>query len=125
VPIPYAVTRFNRAVFNRATTPFVRRLPGFALVHHRGRRSGKEYTTPVNLFAVSGGFVVALTYGTHTDWLRNVLAAGECGIETHGAIVRCVDPVVYRDPERRHIRPVERAVLGLLGVEEFLSLRRA
>ncbi|WP_460934460.1 hypothetical protein [Phycicoccus ginsengisoli] len=30
---------------------------------------------------------------------------------------------VYRDPDRRGIRRVERAVLGLLDVEEFLELR--
>jgi deazaflavin-dependent oxidoreductase (nitroreductase family) len=125
MPIPYAVTRWNRAVFNRATTPLLRHLPGFAVVHHRGRRSGRELQTPVNLFPVPDGFVIAMTYGSHTDWVRNVLAAGECDIETRGRIVHCTDPELYTDPQRRHIRPVERAALALLGVEEFLRLRRA
>jgi deazaflavin-dependent oxidoreductase (nitroreductase family) len=125
VPIPRAVTRWNRAVFNRATTPLLRHLPGFAVVHHRGRRSGREFTTPVNLFLVPGGFVIALTYGSRTDWVRNVLAAGECDLETRGRTVHCTEPEVYRDPQRQHIRPLKRVVLGLLDVEEFMRLRHA
>lgn len=125
MPIPYAVTRWNRAVLNKGTRPLLRHLPGFAVVHHRGRTSGREFQTPVNLFPVEGGFIIALTYGSHTDWVRNVLAAGGCDIETRGHTVHCVEPELYRDPERHHIRPFERAVLGLLDVEEFVRLRRA
>jgi deazaflavin-dependent oxidoreductase (nitroreductase family) len=124
VPIPYAVTRWNRDVLNHGMRPLVRHLPGFGVVHHVGRRSGRPFETPVNLFPVSGGFVIALTYGSHTDWVRNVVAAGECGIETRGLLVHCADPEVYRDPERHHIRLLERQVLGLLHVEEFMRLRR-
>jgi deazaflavin-dependent oxidoreductase (nitroreductase family) len=125
VPIPYAVTRWNRDVFNRATVPILRRLPGFGVIHHRGRRSGREFQTPVNLFPVPGGFVVALTYGSRTDWLRNVLAAGGCEVETRGRRVRCDRPEVFRDPQRQEIRPVERVILGWLDVEEFLRLHAA
>jgi hypothetical protein len=32
---------------------------------------------------------------------------------------------VFRDPERRQIRPVERVILGWLDVEEFLRLHAA
>ena len=123
MPIPPAVARFNKAVLNRLTTPVAAHLPGFAVVHHHGRRSGRAFRTPVNLFPVEGGFVVALTYGSRADWVRNVLAAGACTVQTRGRLVPCVAPRLYRDPDRRGIRPVGRAVLGLLGVEEFLALR--
>jgi deazaflavin-dependent oxidoreductase (nitroreductase family) len=99
-----------------------RHLPGFGVVHHHGRRSGKAYRTPVNVFPVSGGFVIALPYGRRTDWVRNVMAAGGCTVETRGRMVACVDPHLYRDPGRRGIRPLERAALAVLGVEDFLSL---
>ena len=124
VPIPLSVGRWNRVGFNRLSTPVARHLPGFGVVRHRGRRTGRSYTTPVNVFPVPGGFVIALTYGPRTDWVRNVLAAGGCTLETRGALVECTEPRVYRDSSRRHIRPVERVVLGWIGVEDFMELRR-
>lgn len=125
MPIPRVVGRLNKVGFNRVSTPVARRLGGFAVVHHVGRRSGRAFRTPVNLFPTEGGYVIALTYGPDTDWVKNILAAGGCDVETRGRRVPCTRPRVYRDPGRRHIRPVEAAVLRLIGVEEFLSLEVA
>ena len=123
MPVPLGVGRLNRAALNKLTTPILRHLPGFGVVHHRGRRSGRSFQTPVNLFPTEAGFVIALTYGTQTDWLKNVLAAGGCEIETRGRRVRCEAPEVFHDPTRQLIRPVERAALGLLDVSDFLRVR--
>jgi deazaflavin-dependent oxidoreductase (nitroreductase family) len=125
MPIPLAIGRLNRVGFNRLSRPVAAHLPGFGVVHHRGRRSGRAFRTPVNVFPTDSGFVLALTYGPHTDWVRNVLAAGGCAVETRGRVVECVEPRLYRDPQRRGIRPLERVVLGWLGVEEFIELRAA
>ena len=124
MPVPLAVGKLNRVGLNHLTRPILRHLPGFAVVRHRGRTSGREYQTPVNLFRTDGGFVIALTYGPRTDWVKNVLAAGGCTLETRGTRIACTAPRLYRDPSRQHIRPVENAVLGLIGVEDFLELRR-
>ena len=107
---------------NRVTTPLARWLPGFGVVHHVGRRSGRRYQTPVNLFPTDGGFTIALTYGTGADWVRNVLAAGGCEIETRGRRVPCEAPRLVHDPAARGIRLPERPILRLLGVADFLSL---
>ncbi|HEY7718680.1 MAG TPA: nitroreductase family deazaflavin-dependent oxidoreductase [Pedococcus sp.] len=120
--IPMRVARFNRRVTNRVATPLARRLPGFAVVHHVGRRSGRPYRTPVNLFPVEGGYVIALTYGPDTDWLRNVLAEGGCELEVRGRRVRCTSPVVFHDPSAARIRLPERPILRLLKVADFVSL---
>jgi deazaflavin-dependent oxidoreductase (nitroreductase family) len=122
VPIPQRVGRWNRAGLNRLTTPVLRRLPGFAVVHHVGRRSGRAYRTPVNLFPAPGGYLVALTYGPRTDWVRNVLAAGGCDIETRGRRVACTSPRLVHDPSHAGIRLPERPLLGLLRVDDFLAL---
>ena len=122
VPIPMRVARWNRAGLNHLTTPLLRWLPGFGVVHHRGRRSGRHYRTPVNLFPTDGGYVIALTYGSGTDWLKNVLAAGGCEVETHGRLVACTSPQVFHDPAAQQIRLPERPILRLLGVSDFLSL---
>lgn len=122
MPVPNAIGRINRAGLNRVTTPLARRLPGFGVVIHRGRRSGRTYRTPVNVFPREGGYVVALTYGRSTDWLRNVLAQGGCELETRGHVVRLIDPRVFHDETRRRVNPLVRPILRLIRVEDFVAL---
>jgi deazaflavin-dependent oxidoreductase (nitroreductase family) len=100
-------------------------MPGLGLVIHRGRRSGRRYETPVNVFPAEDGYVFALTYGPDTDWVRNVLAAGGCELRTRGRTVRLMSPRLYRDEDRRGIRPFERQVLRVLSVADFLALKSA
>src|SRR5260370_40168207 len=40
-----------------------RRLPMFAVIHHRGRRSGRSYSTPLGARPTIDGFVIPLTFG--------------------------------------------------------------
>ncbi len=122
MPIPQRVARFNRRVTNRVATPVLRWVPGFGVVHHVGRRSGRPYRTPVNVFAVDGDYVVALTYGRESDWLKNVLAAGGCELEVRGRRIRCTVAEVFHDPTAARIRLPERPVLRWLGVTDFLRL---
>ena len=74
MPLPRVIARLNKRFTNRLIEPLVARTASFAIVEHHGRRSGKLYRTPVNLFACDGDFVVALTYGPGADWVRNVMA---------------------------------------------------
>jgi len=120
MPIPMAVARFNRSVTNRILGPVAGRLPGFGIVVHRGRTSGREYRTPVNVFRRRGGFAIALTYGPESQWVQNVLAAGGCQIETGGRRYTVTHARLVRDPSRRGVPPLVRAVLGLADVEHFL-----
>jgi hypothetical protein len=57
------VAAFNLAITNRITTRFAARLPGFGILTHVGRKSGRVYRTPVNVFRAPEGFLIALTYG--------------------------------------------------------------
>jgi len=92
---------------------------------HRGRRSGRRYRTPVNVFPADDGYLIALTYGPDTDWVKNVLAAGGCELETRGRTVRLVSPRLYHDETRRGIRPAERQILRAIGVADFMALTSA
>jgi hypothetical protein len=83
------------------------------------------YQTPVNVFASSDGYVFALTYGPDTDWVKNVLAAGGCELRTRGRTVRLTSPRLFHDEARRDIRPLERQVLRVIGVADFLSAKTA
>src|SRR5205814_5743032 len=95
-----------------------------APIHH-GRRSGRRYKTPVNVFSTGIAYVVALTYGRDTDWLKNVLAAGGCELRTRGQTIQLGSPRLFHDESRSTIRPVERQVLRILGVADFLALTPA
>src|SRR6202790_4320266 len=54
------VAAFNLAVTNRITSRFADRLPGFGILAHVGRKSGRVYRTPVNIFRAPQGFLIAL-----------------------------------------------------------------
>lgn len=123
MPIPKRVARWNKAGLNRVVRHVAPWAPGLALVVHRGRRSGRTYQTPVNVFGTEDGFIMALTYGPDTDWVKNVQASGGCELRTRGRVLRVESPLVYHDEARRGIRPVERQVLRLIGVADFLSVK--
>lgn len=67
---------FTTHVVNPITRRIAGRAPGFAILHQRGRRSGRMYDTPMNVFRSGDAYVFALTYGSGVDWVLNVMAAG-------------------------------------------------
>ncbi|HEY0364539.1 MAG TPA: nitroreductase family deazaflavin-dependent oxidoreductase [Solirubrobacteraceae bacterium] len=123
MPLPKRLARFNLHVTNRVLGPFARRLPGFAVVAHVGRRSGRVRHTPVNLFRDGDRYVIALTYGADSQWVRNVLAAGAVDVETRGRRLRLVAPEVVHDVDRSLVPAPIRPLLGLARVSDFMLLR--
>jgi deazaflavin-dependent oxidoreductase (nitroreductase family) len=125
MPFPRALAKLNRVGLNRVIRHIAPWLPGLGLVIHVGRRSGAVYRTPVNLFTADGHFTVALTYGPNSDWVRNVRAAGGCEVITRGRRIRLVEPRIVHDETRAAIRPIERQLLRLMRVADFLVLDEA
>jgi deazaflavin-dependent oxidoreductase (nitroreductase family) len=124
MPLPKRLARFNRHVTNRVVGPVARWLPGFAVVSHVGRRSGRVYRTPVNLFRDGDRYVIALTYGSDSQWVRNVLAAGAADVETRGRHVHLVGPEVVHDAQRALVPEPIRSILRLARVSDFMLLRQ-
>ena len=122
MPLPRAVARINRRVTNRLLTGPATRLPGFGVVVHTGRRSRRQYRTPVNVFRRGDRFTIARTYGINADWVRNVLAEGGCALETRGRTLRLSRPQLIHDESRQEVPPPVRLVLGLVKVSDFLRL---
>jgi len=122
MPLPRALARLNRRITNPITRRVAGRLPGFAIVVHHGRVSGRTYRTPVNAFRQPAGYVIALTYGPHAQWLQNVLAGGGCVLEVGGRQLAMTNPRLLRDPTRHLAPPPVRLILHLLGVDWFLTL---
>ena len=113
---------FTVRFVNPVTRRFAGRVPGFAIVHHVGRTTGRPYATAMNVFRDDDAWVMALTYGADVQWVRNVLAAGGCELEVRGRRLRLADPELIHDPSRRLMRIPVRWFLGLLGVTDFLRL---
>lgn len=44
------------------------------VIRHRGRRSGREYLTPVNYAIVDGEIYCTAGFGSISDWYRNILS---------------------------------------------------
>src|SRR5438105_4024159 len=80
------LAKINIAFTNRITSLFASWLQGFGILTHVGRKSGKVYRTPVNVFRAPNGFVIALTYSSQSEWVKNVVAADGCKLKTRGNI---------------------------------------
>ncbi len=76
------VARFNKLVTNPIQAMYAWLLPPWALILHRGRRSGRQYRTPVLAFRRDDTLVIALLYSQDPDWLRNLQPGGGQVIRT-------------------------------------------
>jgi len=124
MPLPRSVARFNRALTSHVARPMARHLPGFGVVVHVGRTTGRRYRTPVNVFPRPSGWKFALTYG-ETDWVRNVLEAGGGWLESRGRVARYVDPVLIEDASLRDFPPAVRWILRRIDVDQVLVVGQA
>jgi deazaflavin-dependent oxidoreductase (nitroreductase family) len=70
---------FQVKYFNPVVKPLSRLMPGMATIKHRGRKSGKQYETIVTAYRKGDTVAIALGHGK-TDWVKNVLAAGEADL---------------------------------------------
>jgi deazaflavin-dependent oxidoreductase (nitroreductase family) len=100
-------------------------LPGFGILRYRGRTSGREYRTPMNVFRRGDHMVFALTYGPDVQWVKNVFAAGELDVRTLGRDVHLIEPELFRDPSQREMPSPIRPFLHAMRVTEFLRMRVA
>ena len=116
------LARINIAFTNRITGLFAGWLPGFGILTHVGRKSGKVYRTPINAFRATNGFVIALTYSSQSEWVKNVLAAGSCELKTRGKKYQLSSPNVVHDPTRRRFPIPVRLVLKIVGADEYMEL---
>jgi deazaflavin-dependent oxidoreductase (nitroreductase family) len=120
------VARFNKRVTNRIQGLYAWLVPPWAVILHRGRRSGRRYRTPLFAFRRGRTLVIALLYGEESDWLGtlrkgggHVVRAGRTFtvgppevIETRaaGSLLARLSP-----PERAYCRLAEKLAILELG----------
>ena len=125
MPAPYWLARFNSRVLNRVIGPLAPHLPGLGLIIHTGRKTGRRYRTPVNVWPSGDRYVIALTYGSGTDWVHNVLASGSCILKMRGRRILLTRPRLYHDEQRRALPALLRPLVGLAHIDDFLELQEA
>lgn len=120
MPLPRSVALFNKRYANRLVRPIARIVPFLAVIHHVGRLSGREYAIPVNIFRDGNDIIVPLTYSSDTDWVKNVLAAEWCEIETGRKRMRTQRVRLETDHDKRWAPGVIKVFLNRLGVHEIM-----
>lgn len=131
-PFVRAVLRPMTAVLN----PVIVKLAGrrhvrfAARIRHTGRKSGRQYVTPASARLAGDTFIIPLTFGSQSDWSRNVRAARGCSIRLNGTDYRAIRPrLMDKEQAMREagaaFGPVERLMFGMLGIRQFLLLQRA
>ncbi|MBD8079329.1 nitroreductase family deazaflavin-dependent oxidoreductase [Cellulosimicrobium arenosum] len=135
MPMPHWVTRTNKHLLNPVMLRVATGIGPMAVVHHVGRRSGREYATPVFAFAYRDApdspdvrVVFALTYGPDVDWVRNVEAAGTFVLERRDERYQVDDVARFTGEDGLRLLPGwTQSLLRLAGVDEFRTgrLRRA
>lgn len=105
---PRRLAVVNREITNRLLRPLAGILPPFAVVEHRGRRTGRPYRTPVFAFRRPGELVIVLSYGRSSDWVKNVLAQPGAQVKRAGSTRSLVNPRVVARGECGPLSPLGR-----------------
>jgi deazaflavin-dependent oxidoreductase (nitroreductase family) len=91
--VPVWLERFQIEYVNPLLRPLSKRMPGFAVIKHRGRTSGKDYETIVTAYRKGSVLAIGLVHGK-TNWVKNVLAAGQADIHVGRKDLHLVNPRV-------------------------------
>jgi deazaflavin-dependent oxidoreductase (nitroreductase family) len=101
-------------------------MPILGILHHRGRQSGRTYSTPLGMRPLGNSFIMPRTFGEDAAWYRNVLAAGGGVVTYRGRDYTLVEPEVIDYSTAAPAFPrYERLQFRLIGVNEYLRLRVA
>jgi deazaflavin-dependent oxidoreductase (nitroreductase family) len=121
VPMVFPVWFENLHVkyLNRLVKPIARYLPGTATIEHRGRKSGKQFETIVTAYRKGSVLAIALAHGK-TDWVKNVVAAGEADVRYARRTVHITNARILEagtdGPESEALPRMARMQLGRMAV---------
>jgi deazaflavin-dependent oxidoreductase (nitroreductase family) len=128
---PAPAPRFGGVLWRiaRFTSPVTMPLAGkrwnpiFAVIEHRGRKTGRAYATPVAVRRMAGGFVISLALGAQVDWYRNLVAAGGASIRWRGRTYRVSAPErIDAQTALAAFHPIQRLLLRIGGVDGYIRV---
>lgn len=122
MPMPRWWGHVNKRVFN----PRAIASGKWPVLTHVGRTSGRTYRTPLDAHPVDGGYLFVLVYGSGSDWVQNVLAAGSARLRVDGREVELTAPRLVDEDEAFQALPEGAArPPRILRITEFLVLHHA
>jgi len=118
------VRQFNKHLLNPFALWLVARRPMYyGVIHHVGRHSGHEYSTPIVAKLTTDGVIIPLPYGANTDWCRNLFAAGHATLTLHGSDYDVDHPLIVDEATAAPLVPAATAhVWHRMGIEKYVHL---
>jgi deazaflavin-dependent oxidoreductase (nitroreductase family) len=102
--------------------------PLWAVVQHRGRKSGKQYATPVAIIPARSHvtILIGLPWGSGTNWAQNVLAAGGATLTWKGRDVTATNPrLIGPQIAAQQVKPIVRRIVRSGTFPALLELDRS
>ncbi len=119
MPMPLWWGHVNKRVFNPMEIKRGKR----PTLTHVGRSSGRTYVTPLDAHPVDGGYLFILVYGSKSDWVQNILAAGLATLSRDGKSFELSNPrVICGDVAWPLLGEDVKPPSGFLKVNEFLHM---
>ncbi len=88
---PPWIERLQIKYMNPIAVPIARFIPGITVIKHRGRTSGKRYETAITAYRKGDTVAIMLAHGK-TNWVKNVIAAGEADLRLGRRDVHLINP---------------------------------
>lgn len=126
-PVLNVVRGLSRAVFNPRQMKTAGTPGAYAsVIRHHGRATGAPFETPVVALPTENGFVIALPYGTHSNWVKNVLKDESATIRHEGHTYRLDQPELISSMDVADVfSPADQRVQRWFGVDQCLRFHRA
>lgn len=124
-PLLRGVRVFNKYVLNPLMRPLAGRKNAYAAsIRHTGRKSGRQYSTPVGAQRIPDGYLIPVAYGTHVDWLQNVFAAGTATLSVDGVTHDVTEPeLIDASKALPMISPKQARTYERVGIPQFLKVK--
>ena len=88
---PPWLENFQIRYINPWAVSVARFTPGITVIRHRGRKTGRQLETAVSAYRKGDTVAIMLAHGK-TNWVKNILAAGEADLRLGRRDVHLVNP---------------------------------
>lgn len=93
------------------------------MLTHVGRSSGNVYRVPLDAQPVDSGYLFILRYGSDSDWVKNVLAAGAARLKVGDEELELTSPrLITKSEASELLAPVGEAPATLRRANEFMQM---
>jgi deazaflavin-dependent oxidoreductase (nitroreductase family) len=111
---------FQIKYINPVAVPIARFTPGITVITHRGRKSGRRLQTAVSAYRKGHTVAIMLGHGK-TNWVKNILAAGEADIRLGGRDVHLINPRIVEAGSNDPSLPLVARIAARRGFGVFIA----